>query len=179
MRLDCTVKHFLDEIQATLDCGIWAPALASALLLPDACGAIDHPGLHNRERYPAWYDKYVEPVTGHGFTFNGKAAWMVRNGIMHETAMKFTMFGFDRVVFSIPNRSRTVHHWSVFENNGGLQESILMIHLPLFCLSIMDGVRAWMDDIAGDTGKQKRLAGLIQMRSHGLPPHFIGLPVIM
>ena len=170
------MRAFLDEIQATLDCGIWSPALAAVLIVPDACGAIEFPALKNGERYTDWYDAHVEPF---GFTAasSGELVWKIRNAMLHEAGMQFDAFGLDRVIFVTPNKSGiTLDQGRSQSVPGG--PMALMLDLIRFVQRILLGAGKWLSAIAIDQEKQSRLDRLLQFRPTGLSPHLIGLPVV-
>src|SRR3546814_7350752 len=103
------MEHILDQIRATYDSGIWYPVVSSALMMPDACGAVEFwgQGKHSRERYVEWYDRWVLPhFSASDGKFDGEVVYIVRNAMIHETT-GFTRgkHGFDRVLFIPPNRS--------------------------------------------------------------------------
>ena len=75
------MRDFLEEIAACINAGIYSPALASAMLVPDACGAIEYPELRNGERYRTWFDAYLPEYSRAGFS--GAVAWKLRNGMLH------------------------------------------------------------------------------------------------
>jgi hypothetical protein len=45
------MRPFLEELRATLDCGIWSPVVLGLLVIPDACGAVEYPNASNGNRY--------------------------------------------------------------------------------------------------------------------------------
>ena len=167
---------FLEEIEATLNCGIWSPALASVLVVPDACGAIEFPDQRNGERYKSWYDANVEPFI---FTqlSSGELVWKIRNAMIHEAGIQFTAFGFDRVLFTVPDKSG-----NVFDQNTSrpTQDSPLTLNLDLllFVRRILHGAEQWLSSIRDDVAKQGRLDRLLQLRPNGLAPHMVGMPLI-
>lgn len=167
----------LDEIRATLDCGIWAPALISTLMLPDACGAIEHPKLRNGERYARWFDAYVRPF-GFDGELRGEAFWMVRNGIIHETGLRFSKYGYERIGFTIPNRQEITVGGIFSRNCGPDGVSAFTLDLVEFYERVAGGVEKWLSDIAEDRKKKDRLDTLIQLRPNGMSPVVSGLPVI-
>jgi hypothetical protein len=66
------MRPFLDELKATLDCGIWSPVVLGLLVIPDACGAVEYPQLGNGDRYKNWFNKYVGSNASHRFKFDGE-----------------------------------------------------------------------------------------------------------
>jgi hypothetical protein len=172
----------LREIELSLNNGILGPALISALVLPDACGAIEYPevpkeqrGAKNRYRYIEWYGRYIEPVVDGDFRFAGKAAWRVRNGMIHETGLRFKEFGYDRIIFVPPG---SFEIGVGFMRDIGTGDSAFVLDLRAYVETIISGVKRWLDDIRPDQEKQKQMKTLIQLRPEGLSPFFLGVPVL-
>ena len=99
------MRYFLEDIERCLHAGAFSTALASALLVPDACGAVAYPEItghgRNRGRYVSWFDAYygveqVGPVQVDGGIF-----WCVRNGMIHETNVDLGGQIVERVIFFI------------------------------------------------------------------------------
>lgn len=167
---------FLDEIQATLKCGIWSPALASALIIPDACGAIEFPNLRNGDRYKRWYDANVEQFS---FTqlSSGQLVWKIRNAMLHEAGIQFDAFGFDRVLFTVPNRANNVFDQNISQPTPD-SPMTLNLDLPLFVHRVTQGAERWISSIEEDPVKKAQLDCLLQFRPNGLAPHMVGIPLI-
>lgn len=172
------MRAFLEEIQATIDSGIWSTALASALVVPDACGAVEYPGATgNRDRYVSWYDNFVERFGGFHFNLDGAFVWKIRNGMLHEAGTQFYEYGFERVFFTVPtvrgSRFDGITHQETPES-----PPTLGLSLDRFVARILRGAEAWLCSIADDQEKQGKLDRLIQFRPDGLAPVIVGVPVI-
>jgi hypothetical protein len=174
------MKPFLDELQATLECGIWSPVVLGLLILPDACGAVEYPVERNGKRYKLWYDTYVGAYPNPRFRFDGEVLWKLRNGMMHETSLSLAAYGYDRVLFTVPNRQNHIMHMCLSTNNGGVQETTLTVYLPQFLEDVKRGVETWLDDVERDQNPERkdRMDRLIQFRPNGLPPHIVGLGLV-
>lgn len=170
------MKDFIEEIRACLGAAIYSPALACTMIVPDACGAVEYPNIRgNGERYRRWYDAYCPTFPSKEFDFGGDAAWSIRNGMMHETRLELKRFGFDRVLFTVPNRIGILIHMNR-SRMGDVRA--LNIDLVTFCKGVIDGCERWLSDIENDEEKVCRLSGLIQYRANGLPPHIVGTPLV-
>jgi len=51
-----SMNDICDSLEKSINNEAWYPALATALTLPDICGAIDQPTVHGRPRYITWFD---------------------------------------------------------------------------------------------------------------------------
>jgi hypothetical protein len=176
----------LEQIRATFDCGIWYPVVSSLLMLPDACGAIEYWGSEEikkpSDRYTKWYDKWVHP---HYHTddalFDGSLVYIVRNAMMHEsTAFIRSKHGFDRILFTAPNKSSFDCDFLLSKDNGGIEETALLVKIEGFLNAMERGVRNWLEEVAGDADDRRRLAlgQLIKYRPEGVFPHVLGVPVV-
>ena len=98
--------------------------------------------------------------------------------MLHEAGMQFDAYGFDRVTFTVPDRPGR----SVFDQcpNRPTPDSPLTLNLdlPRFVNRISVGAENWLQSIAADEVKQASLDRLLQYRPLGLPPHWIGMPLI-
>jgi hypothetical protein len=170
---------FLESIRRAFNIEAFAPALISALVLPDACGAVEYPDAanpRNRNRYVQWYDRFIPAVVHEGFRFGGEAAWKVRNGMIHETGLQFSEFGYDRVIFMPPGPISLGAGF--MRNMGDSGRSAFVLELGTFLQDVVRGAEAWLDEIKGDVAKQNRLRSLIHYRAEGLPPFLVGVPAI-
>lgn len=170
------MRAFLDEIEATINRGIWSPALAATLIVPDACGAIEFPLRRNGVRYANWYDIYVEPFAFE-ISSGGELVWKIRNGMLHEAGVQFDAFGFDRVLFTLPNRRGVVMDQNRMRI-GPDAPVTLNLDLTAFVARVIKGAERWLAAIATDEDKLARLDRLIQFRPGGLSPFIVGAPLI-
>lgn len=176
------MRVLLDEIEATLNCGIYMPALISILALPDACGAIEYPGEKNTKRFIKWFDHYVrgDCPPEHGW-FNGDVVWKVRNAILHETSLQLDGQQYDEVWFC-PDDQRP-NHMNITDNRHSRSEygkRALQVHLREFFNEVAAGVNKWLNEIENDacSDRQKRLDRMIQFRPQGWIGSGIRLPII-
>lgn len=173
------VEHIFDEIQATLDCGIWFPALATTLIIPDACGTVEFVGEKPSTRYIQWYDQWVLPRFSCSIAkLDGAAIYKVRNAMMHE-ASGFTRGneGFDRIIFRPPGRG--VFNFLMSEGGGG-RERALLISIQEFVDAVLAGAKEWIGQVRSGPNDDRNIAidALLQVRPQGIDPHITGLLVI-
>lgn len=55
------IDRYLDSIIKSLESKNWYAALFMALVIPDICGALEHPNKNSPARYVDWYNKYMLP----------------------------------------------------------------------------------------------------------------------
>jgi hypothetical protein len=171
-----------DEIIATLNCGIWFPALATALLMPDACGAVDSPDIKPSARWISWFDEYVLPQYGSDtqFKFDGEVFYKFRNSAIHEnTGYARGAYGYDRVVFVIPNKSGAMLDRCCQTNIiDGESTTLLTMDLERFVKIICAGVKVWENGFSTDDVRKERLEKLIRLHPNGISSFIVGLPLV-
>lgn len=178
------MEPILEQIRATFDCGIWYPVISSVLMLPDACGAVEFWGKNKRtsDRYIEWYDKWVMPnFKSTNIKFDGDVVYIVRNAMIHEsTGFTRGKHGFDRILFTPPNKTGGVIEFCLSENNGGIKETAFQISILGMMTAVEAGVRNWLDDVRSDPDPRRvsALAKLVQYRPDGHAPHIVGIPVV-
>lgn len=177
------MEHILDEIRATLDSGIYYPALSATLMIPDACGAIEYWGQAKlpRYRYVEWYDRWVLPFFfSEGVIFDGSIVYLVRNAMIHEsTGFTRGKHGFDRVMFMPPN-DMIVADRTLLKNVGGTSDTIFVVTISSMLTAMEYGVLAWLKDVRDDVDKRRESAmdKIIQYRPKGHLPYFDGIPIV-
>jgi hypothetical protein len=174
------VRPFLEEIGLAYESGFYSTALMSALVVPDACGAVEYPNLGNNKRYISWYDKYVASLyTCPRPKYGGELMWKIRNGMIHETSLDFCAFDLHSVIFTIPETGVSMDFGSstALDDDGKVAKQ-LGLDLRAFTSRIVTGAQAWLKEIEPIAEKQARLHRLIQLRLGGMPPLVGGIPVI-
>ena len=86
------VSVYVNQINQSLKQGLYFPALALALALPDICAYAEYPDMEDKvgQRYISWYDKYI----GHHFKedaifpnspcLSGELVYNLRNIYLHQ-----------------------------------------------------------------------------------------------
>lgn len=87
------INKIIDEINLALDNNLYFVALATVVILPDACGKVEFPNDKSSDRYVKWYQKYIgdeekSPYDkGDEYDFpymSGEVMYKLRNMILHE-----------------------------------------------------------------------------------------------
>jgi hypothetical protein len=100
--------------------------------------------------------------------------------MMHETSLNLRAFGYDRVLFTVPNAHHNAVHMFISSNNGGVEETTLTVYLPRFFEDVRKGAERWLVDIESDSNVERleRMERLIQFRPLGLSPHVVGVGLV-
>lgn len=80
---------FLDKIESIRTAfknGLYEPALALALTIPDICGTIEYPGEKVTKRYIEWCDNniFTDPPSDPEVSFTGAALYQLRCHFLHN-----------------------------------------------------------------------------------------------
>lgn len=178
------MKYFLKEIRTAYENGIYSTALASALIVPDAAGAIEYPNSKNGERYQQFYDNFIYECDGN-FSIPGSFVWQLRNAMIHQSTNEFHKGEFDRVLFST---GKQIIHGNISSNIMGinnipdlfyLKGKSMQLNLNIFISQIINGTENWIEHVVqNDENKLNSLLRLIQFRPNGMPHIGYGIAII-
>lgn len=84
-----TMSNFegkIDSVRLALKSGLYEPALALALSLPDICGSIEYPNDTVTARYIKWSDQHIDMCKNAGARneFSGAALYQLRCRFLHN-----------------------------------------------------------------------------------------------
>lgn len=147
----------IDEIVASHNSGIFAPALIAALGIPETLGALAFPDLPGGEGYDRWYDERVGVRHGGDPGHGGALVRAIRESLLHAAPGRFQPFGFARVAFYEPLGTDTVID-TVSEVGG---EAVLQLRLDSFINEIIDAARTHVAELGPD---HPGLTGLLRPR---------------
>jgi hypothetical protein len=150
------VKDFLDEIAASYNSGVYAPALHAALSVPAALGMIERPDLAPDRAYDAWYDGRVGGRHGPAPGFGGVLVRAIRAALVEGQSGRFEPFGFARVAFYVPVGDDLLLDGVV--THGGAR--LLQLRLDTFINGILNAATAHL----GEVGDSPAVADLLQVR---------------
>lgn len=167
------------EVKHALDAKLYYLAIAVALTIPDICISLECDTgkiWTNQSKFVAWSTKYIAPQ----YTYlTGQDIYYLRCGVLHNGKYGHHKSPFDRIMFTLPNTSRTLIHEYLSVDNGGTRESVLTLDVDLFCASIIRAARSWLSDAdTNHSNVSANMPNLVRLRPDGLPPHLVGLPVI-
>lgn len=161
----------LNQIEQTLNVGLFYVALVVTLSLPDICGALlDNDGRANSANYKAWYAANLQsefpPLTP-------EYCYSLRCGVLHQGRSEIVGAGAAQtpVVFKLPDPNG--FHFNNIQMTG--QHNVIAFEVAVFCDTVIEKVRAWYATAKTDANVAKNIANLVRMRK-GYPPLF-NLPV--
>jgi hypothetical protein len=173
--LEENVDYLIRDVRAALSNRNWYAAVALALMLPDACSAIDQPWVRGRQRYYEWTDRYVahyfSDVDGQRF-LTGRELYLIRCAFLHagELALEDpapTAVDDGAAMFEVLNR---VHLFvsdegfiaarGVASTSGHepIRSTNYSVDVDQFCDAICQGAIDWLVRARADALKRERIA---------------------
>lgn len=179
------MDHFVNAIRLAVTEKNWYCALSSALIAPDICGKLEHPSKTSKERYVAFWDKYLKPfytakIAGSDHVFlSGNDAYALRCAFLHEGSHDISEQKAKEVLSNFVFCEPPANAGRIHRNQVG---TTLQLQVDSFCEEICDAVKQWQAEVGGqaDVGarinsmaKIQRLSGGFQMGADG---KFSGVP---
>ncbi len=170
------METIIDEITGTLDAGFSYCAISMALSLPDICAHLQLPeGANTRNRvksrYQQWFTKYLAAK----YTFlTPEDVYSLRNGVVHQGSFGHDNSQFERVVFTVHDKTRGMHN--NFIDFGG--RKFLQLHARVFCEDVIEAVRKWQAEMADNKDVERNLARVVQAHPEGYMPVISGSPAV-
>ena len=149
------MHDLIDEIVACHNSGIYAPALITALGIPETLGALAFPDLAPADAYDRWYDERVG--VRHGPGAGGALLRAIRESLLHADPARFAAFGFARVAFYEPVGTDALNDGVA--GIGG--EPVLQLRIDTFINDIINAARTHLDELGRD---HPGIAGLLSPR---------------
>jgi hypothetical protein len=166
-----SLENILNEIKRTFDGGYYHAAITMALSIPDICVTLQSKEARSGpSAYQAWLKQYM---------FDGEDSYLppvyykLRCGVAHNAFFSHTdlrKMGFERVVFTLPNRGQGVHRIAINE--------ALFLMSECFIDEMIEAAHKWYAANKRHPNVRKHQDKLIQMRSAGYKNYVSGLPVL-
>lgn len=175
---DRAMEHLIRGVRDAVQKQSWYAATALALMLPDACAAVEEPGHGlSKRRYSRWADlwtkRYFSDETGKAF-LSGHDLYCLRCAFLHEgdftvspnapvskddaTAMfevlnRVTLYAGDIAV--VPARTMT--------SNGSDRATSYTLGVAWLCESICAATESWLAQARTDSTLSKRIERISQV----------------
>lgn len=169
------MENFLLAVLDSMRTKNWYAALGMALILPDICGRLENPNSTSKERYVAWYDKWMRSKYTRGVGPNrkekvflsGSDCYALRCAILHEGRDDIAEQRAREAISSF--RFNTPHPFIHMHCN--LVNSILQLQVDEFCQDICDATCAWIanNDKNKDVSERSKSLLAIYDTSKGIP----------
>jgi len=173
------IDRYLDSIIKSLESKNWYAALFMALVIPDICGALEHPNEKSGVRYVNWYNKYMLPkyssIMGplqelHVF-LSGDDCYALRCSLLHEGTGDIGKQTISKILESV--------HFNEPSDKGGMlhcnqYKNVLQLQVDIFCNDLISAAHQWLSDVQGDADIQARMQLLSKIHPAFYFPGFIG-----
>jgi hypothetical protein len=158
------------EVEHALDARLYYLALVMALTIPEICAALESPtgdtSGRNAQAYKDWYDANL---AAHIPQLTDIDCYSLRCGVVHQGQFGHKNMQYARAAFALPEAPSI---------NGCVAGDIYLHSVVDFCRTVVLAARAWFAAHQNDANVQTNLPRLVQYRPNGMPPAFIGIPVI-
>lgn len=164
------MDEMIRQIRAASDAGLFYLALFGALMLPDICGALaSSDGKATGTKYKAWLRAYVPEQANDADEIYGLRCSLLHQGRMLPHGGHFPVVS----VVPLPGRGR-LHNLST-EVAG---DRVGWLSIPMFVDEVTRGVESWFRQFGATETVRRNMEKFARIRPEGLPPHFVGAPVI-
>jgi len=163
------IDTILQQIKKSLDAGLFYPALALCLSLPEICSRMEQEDIisgGSKNHYIRWFDEYLGPKYD---GLSGEDCYYLRCGIAHNAKASHRNIKYSRVIFSF-------HPTSMVHNC--ILHDVLCLDCTTFCDDMICAVREWQKLNSDNATVKGHLASLITLRENGLSPYVVGIPII-
>lgn len=183
------MRTVLEQLDQSLETGLYYLSLFGALTVPDIAGALEAPdGVASGPRYKAWYDRWVRPrfqesvqrlLAERGVPISspvenpltGDACYRFRCSLLHQGSAQHPQSPYTRIIFIEPGSTSNVVHYSTLND-------ALCIDLPSFCREVTAGARLWLDQVEGTEPFKTNYDRFARCHPTGLAPYIAGVPVV-
>ncbi len=169
--------RFINAVRLSLKTENWYSALFVALSLPDICGRIEHPTSNSKDRYIAWFSKYLSSI------YTGlpdcpflipEDCYALRCALVHEGCSDLDNQKareiLDEVCFLSPTsqgfgpfRPGHCNRLTNVRVNDRQFNDALCLDVSRFCEDTCQAVEKWLADVAGNHDVRDRMSGLLSI----------------
>lgn len=166
----------------------WYAALAVALTLPDICGSLERPKSTGRERYGAFYTRYLRehyvyegplpsdigdgPPAKRPEFLTGNDLYALRCSFLHlgsdDITAQYAREVLDRFEFRVGG-----NHGNRISKCKGVPET-LTLDVSTFCGQIVDGAQRWLNEMQGKVEVLARIAVTVRITEGPLDLRTLG-----
>ncbi len=185
------MENLINQIEQSLNTGMYFLSLMSALTLPDIAGAMDDDGTASPAKYKAWYDKYVlkqvdllmrkklqqvgfqqddiDKIPTFNSPLNGEDVYKFRCSLLHQGRMVGKS---KKLIFIEPGQTTNSTHYNCYGND------IYDIDVDSFVLEILAGAREWLRIVENSQRFQNNYNQFARRHPSGYQNHLGGVVVI-
>ena len=161
------MQHLVQSVERSLLSGNPYAALSTALALPDICGWLINPSSGSKDRYVAWFDRYLADKYVHHVGrsktrtvfLTGNDCYALRCAFLHEGREDITEQRARQLIekfqFVVAPQGWVVH--------CNLMNDTLQLQVDVFCTEVLDGVHRFQVDYAPYADIVKRMSALLRI----------------
>lgn len=167
------IDSFLRGLEKALNTDNYYAALCIGFTLPDICSKLEKPNLRTGQRYPQWYEEfmqskyetYYELKNLHHTFLNGNDFYALRCAFLHQGEVDITN---QRARKALTDFKFVASKGSSHCNQCG---TTLQLDVQTFCGDILKGTVAWLIKYRNDSEINFRAENLIEI-SYSHYPNF-------
>ena len=157
------------QIDEALDAHLYYLAVVCALTMPDICSALEsEDGTTTKAKYQSWCDTWLMASYPRLSTAD---LYSMRCGVVHQGKLGHPDLQYSHILFTLPRPNAVVYH-----NN--ITQDALNLDLETFCRDMVDSVHRWYDQAKNAPYVKANLPHIVRLYPKGLPPYFVGVPLI-
>lgn len=162
------MPELIAQIRAASVAGLHYLALMGALALPDICGALASAnGKASGPKYRAWLKANVPEQAAEADEIYGLRCSLLHQGQALPHGSIFP------IAFTFPPQM-TLHNLSTVVNG----QQVGWMSVPTFVEEVTRGAEQWLAQFGTTNTVGRNLEKFARYRPEGLPPHYVGAPVI-
>ncbi|WP_127599967.1 hypothetical protein [Nitratireductor alexandrii] len=167
------MKRFTESGRMAIKDGNLYCALTLALMIPDICGSMEHPGPgKSQKRYEAWFEKWAEPQftrligpnSARSVFISAKDCFQLRCSLIHSGSARLD-----------PKKPANVDHFLFFDQTSTSHlnsiivgtDKFIQLRADLFCEELFKAAEKWDEAVANDDKIQKEKMNLLTIHSRG------------
>ena len=164
------LKGFTNGLDNALNEKNYYAALSIGFTLPDICSKLENPKVNTGERYPKWYEEFMQskyerfigPDHSHRIFLNGHDFYALRCAFLHQGEVDITNQKARKILtdFKFVASNGYIHCNQASDSNG---TSTLQLDVGTFCRDILEGADAWLTKHCTDSNINARAANLVEI----------------
>lgn len=158
------MEDFLHSIEAAIEQSNWNAAISLSLMLPDICPAMQ--GIRRgRKRYMAWFDTYASGDFSSNFCgvfLSSKDCYALRCSILHSGTDDISDNDVEATLSKVTFATLQMHNIRLGDQ--------LILDPGKFAMSMVNGARKWLSDVASDSDVRMRLRMMVSVKASAFSP---------
>lgn len=166
------MQRFTNAGRVALSNKNWYGALTIALTLPDVCGSLQWPNNRSEKRYKRWCKRWIVPIYTHEIGPLRESHCFMSADDLYQVRCSLIHSGRGDIV---EEKRGSLHRFEFCDDTVGSHcnwmaignRPYLQIKTEIFCEDMFKAVEDWAASVASDADVQKRIEGLLVIRSKG------------